>query len=163
MRYVAGSHAGVTRLAAVFLGLFVLVVAACDKAAMETTMDNVLDDLPAFESGPRDIIGTTWKADTIGDLVVLDTVQSTISFNKSDQLSGKAGCNTFLGPYRLNGGQVTFGPFAMTRMMCEPAAGEQEDAFLMALAMTKTMEVDGDIMWMRDGSGAALLQMSIVE
>ena len=159
MRYLAGSHTGVTRLAAVFLGVFVLAVAACDKS----TVDNVLDDLPDFESGPREIVGTTWKADTIGDVVALGDVQSTISFNKSDQLSGKAGCNTFLGPYRLNGPQVTFGPFAMTKMMCEPTAAEQEDAFLMALAMAKTMEVDGDIMWLRDETGGVLVQMSIIE
>ncbi len=159
MWYLAGSHAGVTRLAVVILGVFALAVAACDKS----TVDNVLNDLPNFESGPREIVGTTWKADTIGELVALDTVQSSISFTKSDQLSGKAGCNTFLGPYRLNGRQVTFGPFAMTRMMCEPAAGEQEDAFLMALAMTKTMEVDGDIMWLRGETGGILVQMSIIE
>lgn len=159
MRYLAGSHKGAARLAAAFFGVFVLAVAACDKA----TVDNVLDELPDFESGPREFIGTTWRADTIGDLVALDTVQSTISFNKSDQLSGKAGCNTFLGPYKLNGPQVTFGPFAMTRMLCEPAAAEQEDAFLMALAMAKTMEVDGDVMWLRDETGGVLVQMSIVE
>ena len=159
MRNLTGSHSGGTRLAKAFLGLIVLLAAACDK----TTIDNVLNDLPDFESGPRDIPGTTWKAEIIADVVVADTVQSTISFNNSDQLSGKAGCNTFLGPYRLNGQQITFGPFAMTRMMCEPTAAEQEDAFLMALAMTKTMEVDGDIMLLRDGTGSTLLQMSIME
>jgi heat shock protein HslJ len=156
IRYVTGSSPWAMRRATVVVGFVVLLVAGCGDF-------DPLDELPKFESGPRDITGTTWQAEEIADNAANNAVQSTISFNQSDQLSGKAGCNTFLGPYRLNGGKVTFGPFAMTRMICEPSATEQENAFMMALAEAAAMEVSGDTMYLRDTAGVMVLRLSLVE
>jgi heat shock protein HslJ len=156
MRYMAGPSPWAMRRAMVVVGFVVPLVAGCGNF-------NPLDELPKFESGPRDITDTTWQAEEIAASAANNAVQSTISFNQSDQLSGKAGCNTFLGPYRLNGGRITFGPFAMTRMTCEPAATEQENAFMMALAKAATMEVAGDTRYLRDSAGVTVLRLSLVE
>lgn len=121
------------------------------------------DELPDFESGPREIAGTSWLAVDIDGYGAGNAAQSTISFSNDDQLSGKGGCNSFLGPYEVNGARVKFGPFAMTKMMCEPAIAEQEDAFLLALAKAATMEVDGAFMYLRDSAGNPVLSLSWVE
>jgi heat shock protein HslJ len=114
-------------------------------------------------SEPGDVGGTNWRAVDISGYGSVVVAESSISFNESDQLSGKSGCNTFLGPYALTGNRVTFGPFAMTRMMCEPEVAKQEDAFLKALATASTMEVAGDFMTLRDRDGATVMTMALIE
>jgi heat shock protein HslJ len=121
------------------------------------------DDLPDFDSGPRAIAGTTWLADEIGGFGPGSATESTISFGNDQQIAGKGGCNTFLGPDELDGQRVTFGPFAMTRMMCGPTVAEQEDAFMLALANSATLEIDGDTMNLRDRDGNTVMSLSFVE
>ena len=57
--------------------------------------------------------------------------------------SGFAGCNTFSGAYRVTGDAIDMGPFAATRMMCEPDVYQLETSFFRALAEVRSYRVTG--------------------
>jgi heat shock protein HslJ len=157
MEYLADKVRGSWLLAAIV----VLLVGGCQEIA-DMGLPG-LGDFSDHQSEPGDMSGTNWRAVDIAGYGRVAAAESSITFNKSDQLSGKTGCNTFLGPYRLEGDRVTFGPFAMTRMMCEPEIVPQEDAFLKALATAATMDVSGNAMTLRDGSGNVVMSMALIE
>ena len=153
---------GFRRFLGVSVAVVVLLVGGCKDIA-----DMDLPDLSDFtaqrQTEPGDLSGTNWRAVTIAGFGRAGAAESSITFNKSDQLSGKTGCNTFLGPYRLDGDRVTFGPFAMTRMTCEQEVVPQEDAFLHALATTVTMEIQGNSMSLRDRIGDVVMSLALIE
>jgi heat shock protein HslJ len=61
------------------------------------------------------------------------------------QISGTGGCNTFSGPYSVDGDAITVGPLASTLRACaDPAVEQQEQHYLQALALAKTFAVAGD-------------------
>jgi heat shock protein HslJ len=61
------------------------------------------------------------------------------------QISGTGGCNTFSGPYSVDGDTITIGPLASTLRACaDPAVDQQEQQYLQALSLAKTFAVSGD-------------------
>lgn len=56
---------------------------------------------------------------------------------------GFAGCNTFFGPYALEGASLNFGPIATTRRACL-AGMHREGEFLQALDATTAFEIVGN-------------------
>ena len=53
---------------------------------------------------------------------------------------GSAGCNNYQGVIETEDGELRFGPFASTRMMCADAVMDQEERFLAALGKGKRFE-----------------------
>jgi heat shock protein HslJ len=49
------------------------------------------------------------------------------------RITGSTGCNTFNGPYRAGGVDVTFGPLVTTRRACAGAAGAQIEGRMLDL------------------------------
>ena len=78
----------------------------------------------------------------------------TATFTPDGQVSGNAGCNTYNGPYKLDGTSLTVGPLATTMKACEQAIMDQETQFLTALQMPTTVEPSGATVTLRDASGA---------
>ena len=63
----------------------------------------------------------------------------------STQISGTGGCNTFSGPYSVDGDAITVGPLAATLRACaDPAVEQQEQRYLQALALAKSYAVVGN-------------------
>lgn len=64
----------------------------------------------------------------------------------SKQVSGKSGCNTFGGPFEVNGTDgISIGPLGTTLIGCvDPAISAQEQEYLAALGLAKTYRVTGD-------------------
>ena len=52
----------------------------------------------------------------------------TATFTPDGQVAGNGGCNTYSGPYKLDGTSLTVGPLVTTRMACEQAIMDQETA-----------------------------------
>lgn len=74
------------------------------------------------------------------------------------QVSGDAGCNTFSGPYTVDGEAITIGPLASTLRACaDSALDAQGTKYLQALALAKTFAVAGDRLdlFREDGGFAA--------
>jgi copper homeostasis protein (lipoprotein) len=79
--------------------------------------------------------GTEWVLVELAGAPLPDGAEATLLLDGSEwQASGRGGCNRFSGPYRLEGGSLTFGNMAATRMACTGPAMEVEDAYLRILA-----------------------------
>ena len=78
----------------------------------------------------------------------------TATFTPDGQVAGNAGCNTYSGPYKLDGTSLTVGPLVTTRMACDQAIMDQETQFLAALQTPTNVETSGATVTLRDASGA---------
>ncbi len=78
----------------------------------------------------------------------------TATFTPDGQVAGNGGCNTYSGPYKLDGTSLTVGPLVTTRMACEQAIMDQETQFLAALQTPTNVETSGATVTLRDASGA---------
>jgi heat shock protein HslJ len=75
---------------------------------------------------------------------VLGGVTMTAKF-EDGTVSGTTGCNSFNGPYELDGQDITIGPLASTLAACPtPELDTQETNYLNALQLAKTFQVTGD-------------------
>lgn len=84
--------------------------------------------------GP-DILTGEWQLQSYGalDNPIPAQAEANIVF-KNGTVSGKAGCNTFSGQYRVTGNKVTFSNLASTLMAClGPGVMEQESAIMQGL------------------------------
>jgi heat shock protein HslJ len=71
-----------------------------------------------------------------------------------DQVSGSAGCNTYSGPYTLNGTTLKIGPLASTMRACaDQAVNDQEQQFLAALQASTTYGQSGNILTLKAAGG----------
>jgi len=78
----------------------------------------------------------------------------TATFTADGQVGGNAGCNSYSGPYKLDGTSLTVGPLASTMKACDQAIMDQETQFLTALQTPTTVETSGAIVTLRAASGA---------
>ena len=105
----------------------------------------------------QELEGVTWTAQaTIGNEAVstipLGVRPPTLTFSDGEVLVD-TGCNTGSGTYTLDGESVTFGPIALTRMACTEPDGQQVEAtVLTVLDGTATVEIDADVLTLRNGS-----------
>ena len=89
-----------------------------------------------------------WNATSYytGDAVtsVVGGVTLTAEFDTST-ISGNTGCNSFNGPYRVDGDSIEIGPLASTLAACpNEELSQQEQAYLAALELAKTFEITGN-------------------
>ena len=78
--------------------------------------------------------GTAWDLTEMGGTADFAHLVPTIEFAADGTVSGFAGCNTFSGPFRTDGGTLKLGPLATTKIACQPPASEVESMYLTALA-----------------------------
>ena len=115
----------------VVVGLTVLV-AACGGSAGTPT--------PAADG----LSGTSWALTSMDDQPVPADVVVTLAF-AAGTASGSSGCNTYSGPYTVDGQSLDFGALASTRMACAGAAMAIEQAYLAALDGVTTWAVPQDV------------------
>ena len=84
----------------------------------------------------------------------------TATFTANGQVGGEAGCNSYSGPYKLDGRKLTVGPLATTMKACEQAVMDQETQFLSALQTATTVDTSGATVSLRDASGATQVTLS---
>ena len=81
-----------------------------------------------------------------GDAItsVLGGAELTTTFAAAD-VTGNTGCNTFTGPYQVDGDDITIGPLASTRAACSSEELQQQETdFLAALGLATRFRVTGD-------------------
>lgn len=107
--------------------------------------------------------GTTWKLDSYSQGSVMKTalpdVDTYLTFNKNNQLSGNVGCNSFGGGYSVSGDRITFGQLASTEMYCN-ATGVmgQESSVLGFLAGEKSFTIVGDVLTITGSDGSIVFK-----
>lgn len=114
----------------------------------------------APQNPPQDLAGTGWLAEDIDGQGVLDDLQTTLSFESDEQVSGNAGCNRYFGSVSISGAALSFGPLGATRMACPDAVSDQEDRFLDALTKVVGFSFADGKLLLSDRDGAALVRLS---
>ena len=78
-----------------------------------------------------------------------------IEFQPGGMVKVRADCNRGSGSYLLNAGQLTFGPIALTKMMCPPGSSDGE--FLKGLASASAQAMSGsDLVLTLQGNGGSM-------
>ena len=80
-------------------------------------------------------VAWAWQGSTLkdGTRIVPDAPERyTLTFQPGGQVSVRADCNRGAGSYLLNSAALSFGPIALTKMMCPP--GSRDAEFLKELA-----------------------------
>ncbi len=115
-------------------------------------------------SEPTDLTGTQWRlvsfgprgseAPTVGDQAV------TLEFGADGQAGGSAGCNSYGGDYRVEGGSLVMGEIIRTLMACaDERVNEQENRYLAALQSAGPFEISGDQLVIQYGDGQDVLNL----
>ena len=109
---------------------------------------------------PDGITGIDWALTSItldGSTIVVPG-EIGASLVLGDDASGSAGCNDFFGSYLLDGSDLTFGPLAATKKLCQGIEQEVEDAYLPALALVTSWALNDDgSLSLFDSDGAEIL------
>ena len=83
----------------------------------------------------------------------------TAVFAEDGTVAGSGGCNTYSGPYKVDGASIEIGPVASTMMLCaDEAVGQQETAYFSALDKAATYAFNGDRLQLRAVDGALLVE-----
>lgn len=111
--------------------------------------------------------GTLWQMTAYlnaeGEMVQsLPDVKTTAQF-ENGSVGGNAGCNSYNGPYQVDGKNISFGPLMSTLMACPPPVMEQETGYMAALGMVATYKVNGESLTMFDKDGEVVLEFVTVE
>ena len=98
---------------------------------------------PSPSAGPEGIVGPTWLVMTIGGSDTVRAARPTMTFGADGQVQGTGGCNSYGGPYQLDGAAIDVGELASTMMLCQgQSIGAQETAFFAALGGAQTWRID---------------------
>lgn len=110
---------------------------------------------------PATLAGTGWRIIAINDADVSRQEGYDIEF-ETNRLRGRAGCNSFSGPYRVSSDGFRAGPLAMTRMACPGTRMDHEQTVSRILAGRVRLHYpDGDTLLMRAETGTIRLRRSI--
>jgi len=123
--------------------------------------------LTACAGGSASLEGKQWRMQSYrgADGQMLETlpdIKTTAEF-KDGQVSGKAACNTYSGPYKVDGNQINFGLMASTMMACPQEIMDQETGYLAGLEKASTFEVAEDSLKMFDADGEVVLTYTPIE
>ena len=117
--------------------------------------------LPASaDSSVDELAGNTWLVEDIEGGGVIDFLQSTLTFDSAEKVTGMGGCNNFFGSVKTNGSAIEFGPLGATRKACGEAIDNQEFRFLQALEKARSFEVEQGLLFLLDNDGAQVLRLS---
>ena len=132
-------------------GVAVLAVSVCGSS-------NDVTASPTTAGSSTTLEGTTWvlaKKTELG--AELGDVVASATFTNGT-VSGTSGCNTYNGPYKVDGDKLTIGPnLVSTQMACGPAETAVEKVFLERLPKVASYSIAGSTLTLADSGGEALL------
>jgi len=138
------------------------------KADQLTLSDAAGKAIATYKAQSQSLSGTSWDviAYNNGKQAVTSPIigtNLTAIFGSDGNLSGNAGCNTYNGPYKVDGKNIKIGPLASTMMACGEPAGvmDQEAQFLAALNSAATYRVEGTLMELRTAEDALAAQLKL--
>jgi heat shock protein HslJ/uncharacterized membrane protein/membrane-bound inhibitor of C-type lysozyme len=108
------------------------------------------------------LAGTSWVAEEIDGVGVVEGVQSTLVFESDERIVGSTGCNQYFAPLRRTGATLRIGTMGSTRRACPPLVMNQERLFVTALAAATTFRLEGRLLWLIDEGGRVRLRLTRV-
>ncbi len=88
------------------------------------------------------LTGAAWHIEHVAGQEVTDNADITIAFDTVGRISGRAGCNRFMGGYELTGEGLRLGRMGVTMMACPAAQMAQERRVLDALDTVRRFYID---------------------
>ena len=113
----------------------------------------------AEESFADSLEGSEWVPVEIAGAPVPEENPAMLQFGAEGRVAGNAGCNRFAGTFTVAEGAISFGPMAVTRMMCPPPMMALERAFLDALAASATYVRDGIALELGDAAVTTVMTL----
>jgi heat shock protein HslJ len=136
------------------IGLLLVGAAACGSDGGSSSAGSTSTE-PAGSS----LDGTQWSLRTSGSFDAKG-VAVTLDF-AGGRVSGTGGCNSYGGPYRVQGSNLTIGPdLVSTKIACPPPADGVEQRYLAVLPTVKQYEVQGGTLQLTDADGKTLLEFA---
>jgi len=106
------------------------------------------------------LLGATWLVEDIGGWGVIDFLQSTLTFDNEEKISGMGGCNSYFGSVKIDGDAIEFGPIGATRMACGEAIDDQERRFFQGLGQVRSFTFDRGLLLLLDSDGRQVIRLS---
>jgi len=143
-----------------------LVLAACATTPAAAPAPEAAPATPPAQSGQSDVLpleNTYWQLTSLGGQPVgagnFGRQAHLVLQSGEHRLGGSGGCNSIMGSYSLENGELRIGQIASTLMMC-PEGMTTEHDFLQALPRTVRWEVVGRQLTLRDAGGGELAAFS---
>ena len=138
------------------LALQPLAALACDQP-LPPGFDGDLPEDASLSVGR--LTDRQWELRTIDGDPIPDTADVWLTITAEGAVSGRAGCNRYVGRADLDAGVLVFGPLATTQMACDERTMELEAAYLKALGEVRGFVVSPEGLWLtrEDGSAAVCL------
>jgi putative lipoprotein len=102
------------------------------------------------------LVGTVWTVTSVKGTFVDATKPPTMDFASDGMLSGTTGCNTYSGPYTVDGSSLVVGPLIMTLVGCAGPTGNVEALFAPAIQGATAWAIDADGNLRLSGAGDIL-------
>ncbi|HLF26931.1 MAG TPA: META domain-containing protein [Anaerolineae bacterium] len=152
------------RFSRVLLVAIVLTISACGPTGAATTPTLMPTQPPSNPQPPGDtnsLANTHWMLESFGALgaetPVVEGSSVTLEFGADGQAGGSGGCNSYGGPYQVQGDTLTFGEITSTLRACEDESIMQQEAeYFEALRSASTFELTGGNLTIFYGDGQAL-------
>ena len=130
----------------------------------ETTLDvgtltlSPYEAPPPFEIDGKELLAGEWRIVEVGGRAVPADIPATIAFGEDGAFSGRL-CNSYRGPYTLDGATISFGNAAATLMACPEPQSTLQGALFTALPLAKSWRIgeDGKLIVL-DGDGKTLIR-----
>ncbi len=106
------------------------------------------------------LVGSTWLVEDIEGGGVIDFLQSTLTFDSAEKVTGMGGCNNFFGSVKINGHAIEFGPIGATRKACGKAIDDQERQFFQRLGQVRSFTFDRGLLLLLDSDGRQVIRLS---
>ncbi|HEY9627707.1 MAG TPA: META domain-containing protein [Coleofasciculaceae cyanobacterium] len=121
-----------------------------------------MTDTPITQPLSDRLANTEWLLEDLAGAGVIDNLQTTLYFDEAHRISGYGGCNRYRATAQLTAQAepetgFTVGAIASTRMMCTPAAMNQEARYFQALEQAERIRMEGSFLLVySEGSDAPL-------
>ena len=106
------------------------------------------------------LVGSTWLVEDIEGGGVIDFLQSTLTFDSAEKVTGMGSCNSCFGAVKIDDLAIKLGPLGVTRKACGEAIDNQEDRFFQALEKVRSFELDQGLLFLLDSEGKQVLRLS---
>jgi heat shock protein HslJ len=125
------------------LVLVVVSIGACASAQSPSDAPSASPSVSTSSAPGGGLSGPTWIVTTIGGSDTIADARPTIVFGTDGEIQGSGSCNSYSGPYRLDGNTIEVGELMSTMMLCaNESIGAQETAFMAALGGAQTWHID---------------------
>ena len=88
------------------------------------------------------------------------SVESTLSFDSAQRISGQAACNRYFGALEPGEGTIRLKPAGTTRMACAPTVMDQESRFLAALGAASAFRREAGKLVLLDDTGRVRVRLA---